>query len=109
MMEEQNQTAVVTPPTKNEMLQKDLEDACKLLGRYLLSNDTLAAFMGPLHNNITLTTEIIDTPDDEEATSKKVLTVKLTSYNSDDKPVVNMVRFPLVNYQKSDKYSYLLQ
>ena len=57
-MADQNQSANVAL-TKNEILQNDLKKACELLGRYLLSNETLEAFMGPTHNRITITTDII--------------------------------------------------
>ena len=109
-MEDQNQTPAVTP-TKTEMLQKDLEAACKLLARYMLSNETLSAFVGPIHNSITLTTEIIDNPDavDNTAVSQKVISVKLTRYTEEDKPEITIHNFPIVNYSKSDKYSYLFQ
>lgn len=88
--------------TKNEILQNDLKKACELLGRYLLSNETLEAFMGPTHSRITITTDIVDNPDAVNGISVKqrVLTVACTRYNEEDKPETITNRYPVSNYDK---------
>lgn len=108
-MADQNQSANVAL-TKNEILQNDLKKACELLGRYLLSNETLEAFMGPTHNRITITTDIVDNPDAEnnKNVKQRVLTIACTRYTEEDTPVTIVNRFPISSYDQLSKYSYLL-
>ena len=107
-MANQDTTAALT---KDEILQKDLKEACKLLGRYLLSNETLEAFMGPTHNKLTISTEIVDNPNAAGNTNAKqrVLKIVCTRYTEDDTPETLVNEFEISRYDKSGAYSYLLQ
>ena len=94
-MENQEQNAIAVT-TLNNQRYEELANACKLLGRYLLLNDTLSAFMGPLHSKISMSTEIVDKVNDKGVTIKQpTLRIVCTRYNEDDTPEVNVIDYDM--------------